>query len=376
MSVIITEVKTKKELRLFVKFPMNLYKDSPYYVPNLYFDEMNALDPAKNPMCKYSKFVRFLAWKDGKVVGRVAGIINEIANRDWDHQEVRFGWFDFVDDKEVSKALLEKVIEWGKSYGMTQISGPLGFTDFDNEGMVVEGFDQISSFMLKYNYPYYREHMEALGYEKVVDWQEYRIFVPEKVPEKVSKIAEIVAERYKLHVRKITKKEINKEKYGQKIFDLINRTYCELFDFTVLPPEVIDSYVDTYLGFIDLNYVVVIENEEDKLVALAITMPSLAHAVQKGGGYLFPLGWWHIIKSMYLKHEEALELMLIAVDPDYRNKGLNAMLFNELIPKIIDGGFKYGESNAELETNNKMQNQWDLYEKQLQRVRRIFGKSI
>ena len=270
MSVIITEVKTKKELRLFVKFPMNLYKDSPYYVPNLYFDEMNALDPAKNPMCKYSKFVRFLAWKDGKVVGRVAGIINEIANRDWDHKEVRFGWFDFVDDREVSKALLEKVIEWGKSYGMTQISGPLGFTDFDNEGMVVEGFDQISSFMLKFNYPYYREHMEALGYEKVIDWQEYRIFVPEKVPEKVSRIAEIVADRYKLHVRNITKRDINKEKYGQKLFDLINRTYCELYDFTVLPPEVIDSYVDTYLGFIDLRYVVVIENEEGKLVALAI----------------------------------------------------------------------------------------------------------
>ncbi|MBQ1751489.1 MAG: GNAT family N-acetyltransferase [Bacteroidales bacterium] len=376
MSVIITEVKTKKELRLFVKFPMNLYKDSPYYVPNLYFDEMNALDPAKNPMCKYSKFVRFLAWKDGKVVGRVAGIINEIANRDWDHKEVRFGWFDFVDDREVSKALLEKVIEWGKSYGMTQISGPLGFTDFDNEGMVVEGFDQISSFMLKFNYPYYREHMEALGYEKVIDWQEYRIFVPEKVPEKVSRIAEIVADRYKLHVRNITKRDINKEKYGQKLFDLINRTYCELYDFTVLPPEVIDSYVDTYLGFIDLRYVVVIENEEGKLVALAITMPSLAHAVQKGGGYLFPFGWWHIVKSMYLKHEEALELMLIAVDPDYRNKGVNAMLFNELIPRVIEGGFKYGESNAELETNNKVQNQWDLYEKQLQRVRRIFGKSI
>ena len=302
MSVIITEVKTKKELRLFVKFPMNLYKDSPYYVPNLYFDEMIALDPAKNPMCKYSKFVRFLAWKDGKVVGRVAGIINEIANRDWDHKEVRFGWFDFVDDREVSKALLEKVIEWGKSYGMTQISGPLGFTDFDNEGMVVEGFDQISSFMLKFNYPYYREHMEALGYEKVIDWHEYRIFVPEKVPEKVSRIAEIVADRYKLHVRNITKRDINKEKYGQKLFDLINRTYCELYDFTVLPPEVIDSYVDTYLGFIDLRYVVVIENEEGKLVALAITMPSLAHAVQKGGGYLFPFGRWHIVKSIYLKH--------------------------------------------------------------------------
>jgi GNAT superfamily N-acetyltransferase len=230
--------------------------------------------------------------------------------------------------------------------------------------------------MLKFNYPYYREHMEALGYEKVIDWQEYRIFVPEKVPEKVSRIAEIVADRYKLHVRNITKRDINKEKYGQKLFDLINRTYCELYDFTVLPPEVIDSYVDTYLGFIDLRYVVVIENEEGKLVALAITMPSLAHAVQKGGGYLFPFGWWHIVKSMYLKHEEALELMLIAVDPEYRNRGLHALLFNDIIPKLIEGGFRYGESNAEMETNNSVQNLWNDYRKEFKRRRRVFTKDI
>ena len=376
MSVTIQEVRTRKDLRAFVKFPLRLYKGCPHYVPNLYFDEMTALDPEKNPMVKYSKFGRVLAYKDGKLVGRVAAIINEIANRDWNHKEVRFGWFDFIDDKEVSRALIERVVAFGKEYGMTSISGPLGFTDFDNEGIVVEGFDDISSFMLKYNYPYYKEHMEALGFDKVVDWIEYRIYVPEAVPDKVQRIAEIVADRYRLHVRKITKREINKENYGQKIFDLINRTYCELFDFTVLPPEVIDSYVKTYLGFIDLNYVVVIENEEGNLVALAITMPSLAHAVQKGGGYLFPFGWYHVIKSMYLKHEEALELMLIAVDPEYRNKGVNAMLFNELIPKIIKGGFKYGESNAELETNNKVQNQWDLYEKDFKRRRRVFGKSI
>jgi len=376
MSVTIQEVRTRKELRAFVKFPLRLYKGCPHYVPNLYLDEMSALDPKKNPMAKYSKFGRFLAYKDGKIVGRVAAIINEIANRDWDHKEVRFGWFDFIDDQEVSRALIERVIAFGKEYGMTSISGPLGFTDFDNEGMVVEGFDDISSFMLKYNYSYYKDHMEALGFSKVVDWLEYRIYVPEAVPEKVKRISDIVADRYKLHVRKITKREINKEHYGQKLFDLINRTYCELFDFTVLPPEVIDNYVKTYLGFIDLNYVVVIENEEGKLVSLAITMPSLAHAVHKGWGYLLPFGWFHIIKSMYFKHEEALELMLIAVDPEYRNKGVNAMLFNELIPKIIDGGFKYGESNAELETNTKVQNQWDLYEKDFKRRRRVFGKPI
>ena len=376
MSVTIKRVESRKDLRTFVKFPLKLYKGCPYYVPNLYVDELTALDPEKNPMGKYSKSAKFLAYRDGEVAGRVMAIINEIANRDWNHAEVRFGWIDFVDDKEVSKALIEAVIAFGKEHGMTQISGPLGFTDFDNEGCVVEGFDDISSFMLKYNYPYYASHFEALGFGKVNDWLEYRIFVPEAVPEKVSRTAAIVAERYGLQIRKITKREVKKENYGQKIFDLVNRTYCELFDFTVLPPEVIDQYIKTYLGLLDLRYVTLVENAEGKLVALAISMPSLAHAVQKGRGYLFPLGWWYLVKSMYLKHEDALELMLIAVDPEYRNKGVHAMLFNELIPNLIQGGFKYGESNAEMETNNKVQNLWNLYEKEFKRRRRVFSKEI
>ena len=259
---------------------------------------------------------------------------------------------------------------------MTQVSGPLGFTDFDNEGCVVEGFDDISSFMLKYNYPYYASHFEALGFGKVNDWLEYRIFVPEKVPEKVTKAAAIVTERYGLHVRKITKREVSKEQYGQKIFDLVNRTYCELFDFTVLPPDVVDQYIKTFLGLLDLDFVILVEDAEGKLVGFALTMPSLAHAVHKSRGYLFPLGWWHIVKSMYLKHEDALELMLIAVDPEYRNRGVNAILFNELIPKLIKGGFKYGESNAEMESNNSVQNRWNLYQKEFKRRRRVFSKEI
>ena len=376
MSVTVKEVQSRKELRQFVKFPLRLYKDCPYYVPSIYLDEMSTLDPAKNPMCRYSKFARFLAYKDGEIVGRVAAIINEIANRDWNHQEVRFGWFDFIDDREVSRALLEKVIEFGKQYGMTQISGPLGFTDFDSEGMVAEGFDQISSFMLKFNYPYYREHMEALGYQKVIDWLEYRIYVPEEVPDKVVRMSKLIADRYHLHVRRITKKEVRKEDYGHKIFDMINKTYSELFDFTVMPPDVVDSYIDTFLGLLDMGFVVLIENDEGEMASFAITMPSLARAVQKGRGYLWPLGWWHLVKSMYIKHEEALELMLIGVAPEYRNKGVNAMIFNELIPRLQKGGFKYGESNAELEDNNKVQNQWDLYEKDLQRRRRVYGKQI
>jgi len=376
MPVTIKTVESAKELREFVKFPLHLYKDCPYYVPNLYLDELTALNPEKNPMGKYSKSRKFLAYKDGKIVGRVMAIINEIANRDWNHAEVRFGWIDFIDDKEVSKALIEAVIAFGKEYGMTQISGPLGFTDFDNEGCVIEGFDDISSFMLKYNYPYYGEHFEALGMGKVNDWLEYRIYVPEKAPDKIVRASALISERYGLKIRKISKREVKKEQYGRKIFDLVNRTYCELFDFTVLPPEVIDSYVDTYLGLLDLRYVTLVEDKDGKLVALAVSMPSLAHAVHKCRGYLFPFGWWHVIKSMYIKHEEALELMLIAVDPEYRNRGVHAMLFNELIPAIQEGGFKYGESNAEMESNNKVQNLWSDYRREFKRRRRVFSKEI
>lgn len=376
MSVSIKTVETKADLKAFVKFPLDLYKDCPYYVPNLYSDEMTMLDETKNPMGKYSKSRKFLAYKDGKVAGRVIAIINEIANRDWNHAEVRFGWMDFIDDKEVSKALIEAVIAFGKEHGMTQISGPLGFTDFDNEGCVVEGFDDISSFMLKYNYPYYGEHFEALGFGKSNDWLEYRIYVPDAVPDKVSRAAALISERYNLHIRKISKKEVKKENYGDKLFDLINRTYCHLYDFTVFPPDVVDYYIDTFLGVLDFKYVTLVEDAEGKLIALAISMPSIAHAVKKGRGYLFPFGWWHLMKSMYLKHEDALELMLIAVDPEYQNRGVHAMLFNEIIPNLIEGGFKYGESNAEMETNTKVQNIWNLYRKEFKRRRRVFSKEI
>ncbi len=376
MSVEIKTVESRKDLREFIKFPLRLYRDCPHYVPNIFVDEMMTLDPLKNPMGKYSKSRKFLAYKDGKLAGRVMAIINEIANRDWNHQEVRFGWIDFIDDREVSRALIDAVIAFGKENGMTTVSGPLGFTDFDNEGCVIEGFDDISSFMLKYNYPYYGSHFDALGMHKINDWIEYRVFVPTEVPEKVQKASLLIAERYDLHVRKITKKEVRKENYGQKIFDLINKTYCKLFDFTILPPDVVNQYIDTFLGLLDLKYVTLVEDAQGKLVAFALTMPSLARAVQKGRGYLFPLGWWYIVKSMYIKHEEALELLLIGVDPEYQNRGVHAMLFNEIIPNVIKGGFKYGETNAEMETNIKVQNIWNGYEKERKRLRRVYSKEI
>ena len=376
MPVVIQAVENRKQLRDFIKFPLKLYKGCPYYVPNIYVDELSTLDPEKNPMGKYSRSRKFLAYKDGKVVGRVIAIVNEIANKNWNHQEVRFGWMDFIDDREVSEALLGAVAAWGKELGMTSIVGPLGFTDFDNEGCVVEGFDDISSFALKYNYPYYAAHFEALGFQKVNDWLEYRIFVPDAVPDKVVRASRMLTERYGLRVRKIGKKEVRRENYGRKIFDLINRTYSSLFDFTVLPPEVIDSYVDTYLGLLDLKFVTLVEDADGKLVAVALTMPSIAHAVQKGRGYMTPLGWWYLLKSMYFKYEDALEMLMIAVDPEYRNRGVHALLFNEIIPNLIEGGFKYGESNAEMEDNASVQNIWNLYRKEFKRRRRVFGKTI
>ena len=376
MSVTIKTVETKSQLKAFVKFPLKLYKDCPYYVPNLYLDELTTLDPSKNPMGKYSHSRKFLAYKDGKVAGRVMAIVNEIANRDWKHAEVRFGWIDFIDDLEVSKALLDAVVAFGKELGMTQVSGPLGFTDFDNEGCVVEGFDDISTFALKYNYPYYPKHFEAYGMGKANDWLEYRVFVPEQVPEKVSKAAELVSERYGLKVKKITKKDVYENGYGQKFFDLINRTYSHLYDFTILPPEVIDKYVDTYLGLLDLKFLTLVEDKEGNIVALSVCMPSIVHAVQKGKGYLFPLGWWYLLRSMFFKYEEGLELLLIAVDPEYRNRGIHSILFNELIPTLINGGFQYGETNAEMETNTAVQNLWNSYRRELKRRRRVFSKEI
>ena len=377
MSVTIKIVESRRDLRAFVKFPLKLYKDCPYYVPGIYVDELATLDMAKNPMGKYSKSEKYLAYNEkGVIVGRVMAIINEIANRDWNHAEVRFGWIDFIDDKAVSRALLEAVIAFGKKHGMTQIAGPLGFTDFDSEGCVVEGFDDISSFALRYNYPYYAEHFEALGLGKVNDWLEYRIFVPDQVPEKVSRMAAIISERYGLHIRKINRKIVKEEDYGGKIFQMVNRTYCNLFDFTVLPDDVMRSYVKTYLGLLDLDFVTAVEDAEGKLVAFSVSMPSIANAVLKSKGYLFPTGWFRLLRSMYWKYEDGLELLLIAVDPEYRNKGVHVMLFNELIPQLIKGGFKYGESNAEMETNNSVQNLWNQYRKEFKRRRRVFGKEI
>ncbi|MCI1786026.1 MAG: N-acetyltransferase [Bacteroidales bacterium] len=375
MHVIIKPVRDNRALRSFVKFPNALYKGNKYYVPSIFFDEMDTLR-SKNPAFEFSDVALFLAYSGGKVVGRVAAIINHRANSQWKHLEVRYGWFDFVDDMDVSKALLDAVIDFGKQHGMTSVSGPLGFTDFDPEGMLVDGYDQLCTFPLIYNYPYYKKHMEALGFEKVVDWLEYKLFIPQTVPEKIGRIADITEKKYGLKIRKVRRREVLFGDVGEKIFSLINQTYCYLYDFTILPEKMVKKYINTYILLLDLKMVTLVEDRDGNLIAFGVSMPSIVRAVQKCGGRMFPLGWYYILRSMFFKKEENLELLLVSVRPDYQNTGVLAMLFNDLIPVYNRYGFKYAETNAELESNIKIRAAWDCFDKVCHKRRRLYGKSI
>lgn len=376
MAIQIKTVTTRKDLKTFVRFANRLYKGNRYYVPSMPFDDMNTLDPKKNGAFDFSKAEYYLAYRDDELVGRVAAIINYKANEAWKVNQVRFGWFDFVDDPDVSKALLDAVVAFGKKHGMTQIVGPLGFTDFDPEGMLVEGFDRLSTMALIYNHPYYPEHMKKHGYVKETGWVEYRITLPDELPEKHVKFAEIIKERYNLKIVKKTKRQINKEKYGHKLFKLINDTYCVLYGYSLLSEKQIDQYVDLYLGLVDMEMLTFIEDSDGELVAAAITIPSMSEALQKCNGELFPFGWYHLLKSMYWGKPDTFDMLLIGVRPDWQSKGLNSLLFVDLFKRYKKMGFKYAETNANLETNAKVQAMWTPFEKELHKRRWVFGKEI
>ena len=376
MSIQIKTVTTRKDLKTFVRYANRLYKGNKYYVPSMPFDDMNTLDKEKNGAFDFCKAEYYLAYKDGEVVGRVAAIVNYKANEAWKVDQVRFGWFDFIDDLEVSKALLDAVVAFGKAHGMTQIVGPLGFTDFDPEGMLVEGFDRVSTMALIYNHPYYPEHMKKHGYVKETGWLEYRIRIPDELPEKHIKIAEIVKERYNLSVVKKTKRQIRKEKYGHKLFRLINETYCVLYGYSLLSEKQIDQYVDVYLGLVDMEMLTFIEDSEGELIGAGITIPSMAEALQKCNGEIFPFGWYHLLKSMYWGKPDTLDMLLIGVKPEWQNKGVNSLLFVDLFQRYKKMGFKYAETNANLETNAKVQAMWTPFEREQHKKRWVFGKEI
>lgn len=379
-SIQIKRVETKKDLKRFIEFHYDLYKGNPYDVPNLYSDEVNTLSKNKNAAFDFCEAEYYLALKEGKIVGRVAAIINHKANEKWKKKDVRFGWIDFIDDIEVSRALFEAVEEYGRKKGMDDIVGPLGFTDMDPEGMLTWGFDKLGTMATIYNYEYYPQHMEKLGgWEKDNDYVEYYLVVPEKSPEKYTKIAEMVEKRYNLHVRKLTKKDIFQGGYGKKLFDLINLTYSDLYGFSELTDRQIDQYVKMYFPLADLNLVTVIEdgNKDNQLAGLGITIPSLSHALQKcRRGRLFPFGWWHLLRAIKFHKTDGVDLLLMGFLPEYRSKGANALLFADLIPRYVNYGFKWGETQVEMESNEGVQSQWGPLDPINHKKRRCYRRSL
>lgn len=379
-SIQIKRVETKKDLKRFIEFHYDLYKGNPYDVPNLYSDEVNTLSKNKNAAFDFCEAEYYLALKEGKIVGRVAAIINHKANEKWKKKDVRFGWIDFIDDIEVSRALFKAVEEYGRKKGMNDIVGPLGFTDMDPEGMLTWGFDKLGTMATIYNYEYYPQHMEKLGgWEKDNDYVEYYLVVPEKSPEKYTKIAEMVEKRYNLHVRKLTKKDIFQGGYGKKLFDLINLTYSDLYGFSELTDRQIDQYVKMYFPLADLNLVTVIEdgNKDNQLAGLGITIPSLSRALQKcRRGRLFPFGWWHLLRAIKFHKTDGVDLLLMGFLPEYRSKGANALLFADLIPRYVNYGFKWGETQVEMESNEGVQSQWGPLDPINHKKRRCYRRSL
>ena len=373
----IKEVTTKADLGLFVQFYYDLYRGNDCAVPFLYSEEMATLRSDKNPSFECCESKYFLAYKDGKIAGRVAAIINRRANERWNCHQVRFGWFDFIDDIDVSTALLKAVEDWGIEKGMNEIAGPLGFIDTDREGMLVEGFDQLSTMYINYNYPYYPQHMERMeGFRKDNDYLEMKVKVPEVVPEKFAKLAEMVKKRYGLRVHKFTRRELIEQNYGRRVFQLLNATYKDLYGFSQLSETQVDKLVNDYIKIADLNLVTAIM-DGDKMVGFGITFPSFSRALQKTrDGRFLPFGWWHLLKILKWHKTPIVDLLLIGVLPEYRAKGANALIFDDLIRQFQAYGFEWAETGPQMETNEGVLSHWQYLESINHRRHRCYRKKL
>ena len=376
MAIEIREIKpTHSQLKEFSLFSPNLYKDSPYYVPALLMDDLGTFDPKKNPASDFCESIYFMAYRDGKPVGRIAGIVNKVVNEKWNENNVRFGFVDFIDDSEVVDALFNAVENWGRSKGFSHIVGPLGFTDMDPEGMLIEGFDQVGTMATIYNHPYYPKHLERLGYQKECDWVEFKITVPDAIPEKMVRICEIVKKKYGVRNIKYTSAKRLVADYGEAIFNLINEAYSQLYGYSPLTPRQIDHYIKMYVPVLRLTDVSLIVDQNDTLVGVGIAIPSLSKALIKSRGKMLPLGWYHLLKALRGKND-VVDLMLVAVKPEYQSRGVNSLLFNDLIPCFRQNGYKYAESNPELEVNQKVMSQWQYFETVQHKRRRAFKKAL
>ena len=367
---------TRKELGRFAKFPIDtLYKDNPYYVPDLIRDVVGTLMPSENPAFDFCESAYFMAYRDGKPVGRIAGIINRLVNQRSGKEEGRFGYIDFIDDAEVADALIEAVSAWAKSKGMTCLTGPLGFTDMDQEGMLIEGFEEVSTQATIYNYPYYPQHMERMGFVKDVDWVEFRVDVPPEVPEKMARIARIVRQRLGVDTIKYTSRKKLVADYGDAIFRLINEAYDKLFGYSPLSDKQIKHYIKMYLPFLPLDDLSMVVKPDGELIGVGITIPSLSQALIKSRGRLLPFGWYHLLKA-FKGHNDVVDLLLIAVKPEYQSKGVNALIFDDLIPCFNRFGYKWADTGHELEENERVQQQWQYFTYRQNKLRRAFTKEI
>ncbi len=374
MAIEIKEVISNSDINKFIRFPYSLYKNNPYWVPVLDVDEKMSLSKTKNPAFEFCEARYWLAFMDGKIVGRIGGIINHHANECWKEKRVRFGWIDYIDNEEVAKTLLNTVEKWGKEKGCDEIHGPLGFTDMDREGMLVYGFDELGTYATFYNHAYYPAIIEKLGFQKDIDWLQFEFQVPKEEPEKLRKIAEMVAKRYKVHTLKVkSAKEL--KAYATEIFSLLNQSFLPLYGFAPLSVKQIELFTKQYISYVNPEYVsCVMSDDTNEMLGFGITLPSLSEAVIKAKGRLFPFGWWHLLRAM--KNCKVIDMYLIAIRPDWQNKGLNALMFDELMRNYIKNGVEKTIQNPVLELNNKNIDIWKDYNPRQHIRRRCYIKKI
>ena len=374
--IVVTPVRSRREMNDFIGVVYRIYKDCPQYVPDLESDIREFFDVKTNPGLEFSDVQAWVAYRGKEAVGRIVGIINRHANEKWKTRNVRFSMIEFIDDMEVSRALLDAVGQWGRERGMTEIQGPMGITDFDKEGMLVEDFHLVGTMSTIYNHAYYPRHLEALGFAKEADWVQIRVTIPDDVQERYLRVTQYVTQRLKVRVVKLTRDDIYKRDFGHKIFDLLNQAYSPLFGYSELSPKQTDLFIKKYLGLIDLNFVPVILNEQDELIGVAVTMGCLSQAMRKANGHLFPFGWFHLLKSLKWKGEGSAEMLLIAVRPDYQAMGVNALFFNDLIRVYKQAGIKWAETGPQLEDNMRELTQWKPMNPTFVKRRRCYCKAL
>ena len=373
MSIVIKEVVTAAELMEFIKFPMKLYKDNPYYVPPLIKEEKEALNHDKNPVFQHAVSKYYLAYKNNKIVGRIAAIINWKEVKEQQKSKVRFGWFDVIDDVEVTKALIAKVEELGRAHQLQYMEGPVGFSNLDKAGLLTKGFDRVPTMVTLYNYPYYESHLRQLGFDTASEWVEYELEVPAELPEKVIKFTELIKKRYNLKVRKFNSKD-DLKKVVEPMFKLLDKTYGHLSSYVPIPKQQIEHYKEKYINFINPDFVSCIENEIGEMIAFAITMPSYSKALQKAKGKIFPFGWWYLLNAG--KKNDSAAFYLIGIDPAYQGKGVTAIVFNEMFQTFNKYGVKFLETNPELAENKSIQTLWKDYNPLNHKRRMSFRKNL